>query len=89
MLRITQTVHASGAPVIKLEGKLLAPWIDQVRALCAQSTPTGMPLLDLSALAFADQAGTQLLQEMLRQGCVIEACAPFIAELLHSRPDEC
>ena len=62
MLRITQTVHASGAPVIKLEGKLLAPWIDQVRALCVHSTVAGMPMLDLSALTFADQAGTQLLQ---------------------------
>jgi hypothetical protein len=48
-----------------------------------------MPVLDLSALTFADQAGTQLLQEMLRRGCLIEACTPFIAELLHWRPDKC
>jgi hypothetical protein len=89
VLRIIQTVHASGAPVIKLEGKLLAPWIDQVRALCAHSTSAGMPVLDLSALTFADQTGTQLLQEMLREGCLIEACTPFIAELLHWRPDKC
>jgi hypothetical protein len=89
VLRITQTVHASGAPLIKLEGKLLAPWIEQVRDLCARSTMQGMPRLDLSALTFADQAGTQLLQEILRRGCLIEACTPYIAELLHCRPDKC
>ena len=81
MLRITQTTHPSGASVIKIEGTLLEPWVAEVRTVC-RAAGEGAPLLDLSAVTYADQPAMQLLQELLQQGSRIEASSPFVAELL-------
>jgi hypothetical protein len=83
VLRVTQTNLPSGLRVVKLEGKLLRPWIADVRALFPADGPAAAPALDLSELTFADQAGTQLLGELVRQGIEIQSCSPFVAELLH------
>ena len=83
MLRITQSKSTGTHAVVKLEGKLLGPWVAEVRALFQETAGVGDCRLDLSELLFTDGAGAALLQELRREGVEIEACSPFVAELLH------
>jgi hypothetical protein len=70
---------------IQLEGKLLRPWVDEVRKACESGKgPTGRTSLDLSALTFVDAAGEKLLREMIGQGIEVVACSSYVAELLRA-----
>jgi|1185.fasta_scaffold47187_2 hypothetical protein len=82
MLKITVRRQDSSRRVIKLEGKLLSDWIEEVRRVFLdvdECLPTG---LDLSELTFVDREGTELLLQLLRQGVRIKSCSPFVAALL-------
>ena len=82
MLRITET-HDSNGPVLKLEGKLLAAWTDELRSACelvaAQSC---RPRLDLAAVSYVDTAGAKLLDELRAAGFALAACSPFVTTVL-------
>ena len=83
MLRITRIDGQDLAQTLKLEGKLLEPWIPEV--LDAMSPPNGTSSktsLDLSGLSFVDRTGVQLLQDLIRRGHAVSACSSFIADLL-------
>jgi len=82
MLKITVAGHDSSCRIIKLEGKLLNDWIDEVRRLFLDVDGGPFPGLDLSELTFVDREGAELLLQLLRQGVRIESCSPFVAELL-------
>jgi ABC-type transporter Mla MlaB component len=84
MLRIvTQSADPSGM-LLKLEGKLLEPWVEELERSINSSLgrPSGLRL-DLSALLFADTAGVQVLSRLIRGGATLVACSGFIAALLH------
>jgi hypothetical protein len=83
MLRISVSEQDSSCRIIKLEGKLLQAWVDEVRRLCVEAELGSLPSLDLSGLSFVDRPGAELLQQLLRQGVRIHACSPFVAALLH------
>ncbi len=83
MLRITISGQDPSCRIIKLEGKLLRAWVDEVRRLFVETDEGSFPSLDLSSLSFADRPGVELLQQLLRQGVRIHSCSPFVAELLH------
>ena len=77
MLRIT--VHNDAkAPTIKLEGKIVGPWVevfsDCWRSL-APSLGMGKLWLDLRGVSFVDSAGRQLLRDIYR-----ETHAGFLAD---------
>jgi anti-anti-sigma regulatory factor len=82
MLKIT--LHENNShPVLKLEGKLCGPWVDEFREACGRAGARGGTVrLDLRQVSFVDPAGTIALRELLREGVVLAACSPFVAELL-------
>ena len=82
MLKITVSGQRSSSQIIKLEGKLVHDWIDEVRRLFLGVDDGPFPGLDLSELTFVDREGVELLLQLLRQGVRIESCSPFVAELL-------
>ena len=83
MLRITRSDPNGAGLCIKLEGKLLEPWVDEVRRLFAAADGARLPRLELAGLMFVDAAGARLLRELLERGAQLESCAPYVAELLH------
>ena len=84
MLRITP-IESSGRLTLKLEGKLLAPWVDELRTASALLVAfPGERGLDLSDLTFADDAGVRVLRELAGRGLPIIACSQFVSELLHT-----
>lgn len=83
MLKITSQSVEGSKPTLKLEGKLLEPWIKEFEQSCVEHKQTGQPLsLDLSGLSFADTAGTQSLKRLIQQGAVVTNASGFIAALL-------
>jgi len=88
MLRIT-TIRHGLQTVLKLEGKMLEPWIEEFRGACTRAEiRAGHIGLDLADLAYADAAGTELLRNLVRSGVPIIACSAFVAELLREQPTQ-
>ncbi len=72
--------------MIRIEGKLLHQWVEEVSAACQDAGPV---LLDLSMVTFADQAGMELLRSLIAGGVEINACSNYIAELLQRKEVRC
>jgi ABC-type transporter Mla MlaB component len=84
MLKITRIVGQDSTQTLKLEGKLREPWVTEVLGACASGDDqTCQTRLDLSGLTFVDQAGLNLLKDLIRGGIAVSACSGFVAELLH------
>jgi anti-anti-sigma regulatory factor len=83
MLRITR-LPGTVATTLKVEGKLLEPWVDEFQT-AVSSSPSPVPIsLDLSDLTFVDRAGLEVLAAMIRRGLVVSACSNFVKELLRT-----
>ena len=83
MLRITHLPVAEPDLSLRLEGKLVGPWLDELRQTCQVSPDSPSVLsLDLSGVSFVDSAGAKYLCMLLDQGAQITSCSLFVAELL-------
>lgn len=83
MLMITPVRSSESTQTLRLEGKLLGPWVGALRSAVetAYRSP-GVVQLDLTAVTFVDAAGTLLLIDLVRQGATVVACSGYVAELL-------
>ena len=85
MLKITEIGWNDSGRTFKLEGKLLGPWVDELRNVCTQPLERFEQVgLDLAAVTFVNAVGAELLRELIRQGIIITQCSAFVAELLHA-----
>ena len=85
MLKITEIARNDSRRTFKLEGKLLGPWVDELRNACTQPLALLEQIgLDLAAVTFVNAAGAELLRELIRRGIIITRCSAFVAELLHA-----
>jgi hypothetical protein len=88
VLKITRLSRGVSALTVKLEGQLLGPWVPAVRDACRErGRRSGRLLLNLAAVTYADDAGVQLLRDLVGEGVEIAACSGFVAELL--RAEDC
>jgi ABC-type transporter Mla MlaB component len=87
MLRITRS-ESAGTAVLLLEGKLLEPWLDEVRRAIADAGRQNAVQLDLSGLDFVDPTGALLLATLGRRGIVLRAASPLVAGLMAAAIDE-
>ena len=84
MLRITRSEGSDSTRTLKLEGKLVGPWIVELES--AFDTPRINPdrvHLDLAGLTFVDEEGARSLQGLLRAGARVLACSRYVAEMLN------
>ena len=84
MLRITHAQGHDSSSTLRLEGKLLGPWVTELARSCSE-LPCSVDCLrlDLSAVTFADGPGLALLRDLLGRGATLAACSGLVAELLH------
>jgi anti-anti-sigma regulatory factor len=85
MLRITQKGTVT-LTTVDLDGKLVGPWVDEVRSIVAALRAAGAVRLNLERLSFADVAGLELLFAMRRDGVQLICGSPLIEGLLASHP---
>ena len=84
MLMITRSDEGDRDCMLKLEGKLLGPWIGELELACGGSEFRPEQVrLDLSGLTYLDEEGARFLEGLLREGTRVVACSGFVAELLH------
>lgn len=83
MLRLIPSSNPDGTVVLKLEGKLFAPWIDELHRTIANLAAANTAIhLDLSDLSYVDTAGSQALSELIERGAFVTAASGFIATML-------
>jgi anti-anti-sigma regulatory factor len=84
VLRITWLSRKGRGLTLKVEGLILGPWVDTLRAACAARGRRPRRLrLDLAAVTYVDAAGVHLLRDLMAKGVAIAACSGFVGELLH------
>ena len=83
MLKIESLADAGGAVTLVLEGRLIGPWVEQLRLACTYTIDNPDRLtLDLAGVAFIDQTGLELLRSLADQHARLSNCSPFVAEQL-------
>ena len=84
MLRITHALGHDSISTLRLEGKLLGPWVTELARSCDElPCPPDCLRLDLSAVTFVDGPGVALLRDLIGRGARLSACSGLVAELLH------
>ena len=94
MLRITAS--GSDRVILKLEGRLVGPWVDELRDTVWRTNGWRRPLqVDVADLTFADKDGEDALSWLHRMGARFHGKGPFSGYLferlkipLHSRQPE-
>jgi anti-anti-sigma regulatory factor len=80
MLRIAAE-DAEGGTVLRLEGQVIGPWVDELRAICETACGRRGPLaLDLAAVTFVSREGVQLLLELRARAVTLRHCSGFVRE---------
>lgn len=82
MLRI-ETTEVDGITTVRLEGKLLAPWLHEFKPLFEDGTPIQSMRLNLKDVDYIDAACLEVLAALRSRGLRIVACTAFVANLLH------
>ena len=71
MLKIARVDDGASDSIqtLKLEGKLLGPWVDELPRACQelQTPPSGLRL-NLAGVTFIDPARIELLGDLIRRG---------------------
>lgn len=84
MLRITEI--ARDKVVLKLEGRLVGPWVDELKKTVLRTNGQSQPLeIDVSDLTFADDDGDKALRWLHRMGARFHGkgpCAKYLFERL-------
>ena len=83
MLKISQAGTANHSVTLKLEGRVVGPWVGELRQLCETLLAERRALkLDLTDVSFADASGVAELSGLRSRGVSIANCSPFVEEQL-------
>ncbi len=83
MLRITPLSTPTNVPYLRLEGRIVGPWVSELRNLVTEIVSQQTEVrLDLAAVQFVDLEGLTLLRTLQEQGAILQRATPFIEELL-------
>jgi hypothetical protein len=83
MLRISLVGEGAHGVTLRLEGRVVGPWVAELREACEKVLAEKRTLtLDLSEVLFATRAGLALLLDLSAQGVVLSGCSPFLREEL-------
>ena len=80
MLRITKQSPPNGRPVLVLEGRLVGPWVGELRRTVAEGD--GQRSVDLTGVTFADAEGVAALRALRSAGTELVGASGFLAALI-------
>ena len=98
MLRITVVDLSDSVVVLRVEGRIVGCWVEELRRTCAAHAFAAHTFaahtfadevqlsLELSDVSFVDAAGIALLKELRSGGADLIRPTPFIAESLKDGP---
>ncbi len=83
MLRIEFAEGPGDAATLKLEGRVIGPWVDELRRVCERVLASGARLtLDLSDVSFVDRAGIRLFRSLTERDVMLLNGSGFVGEQL-------
>jgi hypothetical protein len=83
MLRIVRLQPTDDGATLRLEGRVIGPWVDELRRSCDRVLATGATLtLDVSEVAFLERDGVRLLKDLIDGGVAVVNCPAFVTEQL-------
>jgi ABC-type transporter Mla MlaB component len=85
MLRITDLTGESDRLLLRVEGRLIGPWVTVLRRHCRKLLELGSVDLDLTGVSFVDPAGLALLRDLVGRDVRLKACSAFVSELLNQK----
>ena len=69
--------------VLVLEGRVIGPWVEELRATCAPHLKDRRSLiLDLAGVSFADAEGIELLAGLIERQITVTNPSPFLRQQL-------
>jgi len=87
MLKISQAGKAGQNFTLKLEGRIIGPWVGELRLICESMMGNGRAMkLDLADVSFADAQGVELLTDLKSRGVKLANGSPFVMEQLKPSP---
>ena len=90
MLRITRVNPGEQPVILRLEGRLRGPWVEELRRVVRLSGDDAASLvLDLGDVSFADAAGAGLLRDLQSRGAAFRGATQFLIGLVRGESDEC
>jgi hypothetical protein len=83
VLRISTSEVPDQGVTLQLEGRLVGPWVAELRRICDGVLGDGGRLtLDLLAVSFVDKDGIALVDALRDRRVAVVNCSPFVAEQL-------
>ncbi len=83
---------AKGSAVLKLEGKLSGPWVDELQNCWKEAVAEGPHRkaikIDMRGVSYVDPAGQNLLRLMEREGASLVECSDFIRQVLDAKDSQ-
>ncbi len=85
MLKISQSRPDQQTTTLRLEGRVVGPWVSELQQICAPLVTGGKKLaLDLAEVSFMDQNGVALFWSLKTHGVALLNPTPFVEEQLRS-----
>jgi ABC-type transporter Mla MlaB component len=83
MLKISQNGPANQTVTLRVEGRIVGPWVAALQHSCEEVLMNGQALnLHLADVEFMDPPGVALLSSLRSRGVALLECSPFAAEQL-------
>jgi len=83
MLKITSVAPINRSVTLRLEGRLVGPWVEELRRACEPTLTEGRGLnLHLADVEFAEASGLAALADLRARGATFVDVPPFVAQQL-------
>ena len=85
MLKISQAGKPNHSVTLKLEGRVVGPWVGELSQVCDTLLTEERSLkLDLADVTFVDARGVAVLCSLKTRGVAFTNCSPFVEQQLKS-----
>jgi hypothetical protein len=81
MLKISQAGTPNHSITLKLEGRVVGPWVEELRRICEPLLAEDRALkLDMTEVSYADAEGVATLNSFQARGVKLKNCSPFVEQ---------
>ena len=85
MLKISQAGSLNHCVTLKLEGRIVGPWVTELRRVCELLLAEDRELkLDLADVSYVDGGGVAALTAFKSSGAKLTNCSPFVEQQIKS-----
>jgi ABC-type transporter Mla MlaB component len=81
MLKISQIGAPKHSVTLKLEGRVVGPWVGELGRICEPLLAENRALkLDLAEVSYVDAEGVAALNGFKSRGVKLQNCSPFVEQ---------